>query len=175
MLDQQIPKEKGSVCFAKRVPNVCSLIKSFYMTSWRSLLGTISVYQPGLQRLFSLSINLPIIFTSNRLIAYSVKCQKGVKNAHLNFPEPDVTSSDCFFCSNNNPKHKDSFIFIYDSEKQQILTFETLIRQFFLLFLFEKMTEMININYQKSWQLFFFWLIIRLIVATVLSTCKEEQ
>ncbi len=68
----------------------------------------------------------------NRLIANSVKYQKNAKNAHLNFPESNVTSSFCFFCPNNSPKHEDSsFIFINDAEKQQILTFKTLNQQFF--------------------------------------------
>ncbi len=48
------------------------------------------------------------------------------KNAH----HPNVTSSDCFFCPNKSPKHKDSsFIFMNDTEKQQILTFKTLNQQ----------------------------------------------
>ncbi len=58
-----------------------------------------------------------------------------MKNAHLNFPEPSVTSSHCFFCPNNSPKHKDSsFIIRKETEKQQILTCQRLNQQFFLLF-----------------------------------------
>ncbi len=71
----------------------------------------------------------------NRLVVYSMKCQKSAKNADLNFPEPNVTSSNCFFCPNNNPKHEESsFNFINDTEKQKILTFKTPNHQFFLLF-----------------------------------------
>ncbi len=52
----------------------------------------------------------------------------------LDFPEPNVTASERFFGPNNSPKHKDSsFIFINDTEKQQILTFKTLNEQLFLL------------------------------------------
>ncbi len=40
-----------------------------------------------------------MIFTINRLIVYSMKCQKNAKNAHLNFPELNVTSSNCFSAS----------------------------------------------------------------------------
>ncbi len=55
-----------------------------------------------------------------------MKCQKSPKNAHLNFTEPTVTFSSCFFCPNNRPKHKDSsFIFIKGTKA---------IQQFFLLF-----------------------------------------
>ncbi len=76
-----------------------------------------------------------IIFTINRLIFYSTKCHKSAENAHLNFPEPSVTSSDFFFCPNSSPKHKDSsFMIMNDTETQQILTFKTLNQQFFLLF-----------------------------------------
>ncbi len=86
-------------------------------------------------KLFSSSINLPTVFMINRFIVCSMKCQKSAKNAHLSFPEPSVTCSDCFFCPNNSPKHEDSsFIFISDTEKQQILTFKRLNQQFFLLF-----------------------------------------
>ncbi len=64
-----------------------------------------------------------------------MKCQKSAKNARLNFPEHNVTSSDCLFCSNNSPEHKDSsFMIINDSENQQILTFKRLNQEFFLLF-----------------------------------------
>ncbi len=56
-----------------------------------------------------------------------MKCQKSAQKAHLNFPKPKVTPSDCVFCLNNSPKHNDSsFIFINDTEKPQILTFKTL-------------------------------------------------
>ena len=33
---------------------------------------------------------------------------ENVKNAHRNFPEPKVTSSDCYFCPTNRPNPKDS-------------------------------------------------------------------
>ncbi len=59
------------------------------------------------------------MFMINQLMVYSMKCQKGAKNAHLNFAEPNLTSTDCF-CPNSSPKHKDaSFIFINDTEQQQ--------------------------------------------------------
>ncbi len=49
---------------------------------------------------------------------YSMKCQKSATNANLNFPEPNETSSHCFFCPNNSPKHKNSvFIFINNTDK----------------------------------------------------------
>ncbi len=55
-----------------------------------------------------------------------MKREKSAKNAHLNFPEPNVTSSYGFFCP-NSPKHEDSsFILINDTEKQEILTFKSL-------------------------------------------------
>ncbi len=54
---------------------------------------------------------------------------------HLNFPEPDVTSLNCFFCPNNSPKHTNSsFMIINITEKQQIFTFMRLNQEFFLLF-----------------------------------------
>lgn len=37
----------------------------------------------------------------------SIKCQKIVKNAHYNFPQPNVMSSIVLFCPTNNPKPKD--------------------------------------------------------------------
>ncbi len=46
-----------------------------------------------------------------------MKRQKSVKNAHLNFPEPNVPSSDCFFCPNSIPKHKDSSCVIINDTK----------------------------------------------------------
>ncbi len=91
------------------------------------------------RQLFSL---LAIIFMKNRVTVYSVKCQKTAKNAHLNFAEPNVTSSNRFFCP-NSPKHKDSFSLINDTEKQQILTFKTLNQKFFLIF-YLKMIETMN-------------------------------
>ncbi len=64
-----------------------------------------------------------------------MKCKKRAKNVHLNFPEPNVTSSNHFFCPNNSPEHGDSsFIIINDTEKQHILTFKRLNQQFFLHF-----------------------------------------
>ncbi len=75
-----------------------------------------------------------IIFAIHQLIVYSVKCQKNVENAHLNFPEPNVMFSNSFVCPNNSPKHKESFFFKNDTKKQQLLTFKTLNQQFFLLF-----------------------------------------
>ncbi len=83
------------------------------------------------------------IFWINWLIIYSIKCQKSGENAHLNSPEPDVMSLNCVFCPNNSPNHKDSFISLYDTEKQQILTFKRLNQQFFVFFAW-KMTETIN-------------------------------
>ncbi len=72
-------------------------------------------------------------------MVYSMKCQKNVENAHLSFAELSVTSSDCFFCPNNSPEHKDSsFILINDTDKQQILTFKRLNQQFLFTFLFGK-------------------------------------
>ncbi len=61
------------------------------------------------------------------------------KHGHLDFPEPNTMSSDCFFCSNNSPKtpqkHKNSsFTFLNDTEKQQIIIFKKLNQQFCLLF-----------------------------------------
>ncbi len=54
--------------------------------------------------------------------------QQSAKNAHVNFPEPNVMSSD------NSLRHKDgSYIFMNDTEKQQILTFKRLNQQFFSL------------------------------------------
>ncbi len=38
-----------------------------------------------------ISINLPIIDSINRVIVYSMKCQKSANNAHFNVPEPNVT------------------------------------------------------------------------------------
>ncbi len=64
-----------------------------------------------------------------------MKCQKSAKNAHLNFPEPNVMSSNCFFCPNSQKHKNSSFIFIDDTEKQQILTFRTLNQQFFYFFI----------------------------------------
>ncbi len=46
-----------------------------------------------------------------------MKCQKNVKNAHLNFPEPNVMSLYCLFCLNNSPKHKD-FPFISKNDRK---------------------------------------------------------
>ncbi len=62
-----------------------------------------------------------------------MKCQKSVKNVYLNFPEPNVMSSDFFLCP-NSPKHRDSsFIIINNTEKQQILTLKSPNQQFFLI------------------------------------------
>ncbi len=81
---------------------------------------------------------------------------KSVKNAPLNFPEPKVTSSDCFFCQNNGPKYKkSSFFIIKDTEKQQILTWKRLNLQSFLLVLFEKWLKRL-INFQNCWRLIFY-------------------
>ncbi len=52
-----------------------------------------------------------------RLINYSMKCQRSAKNVRLNFPEPVVVSSDCFFCPNNNLKHKDSSFMIIMTQR----------------------------------------------------------
>ncbi len=61
---------------------------------------------------------------------------KCAKNTQLHFPEPNVTSSNCFFCPNNGPKHKESsFVMINDTEKQQIVTFQKLNQQFFTFLL----------------------------------------
>lgn len=51
-------------------------------------------------KLVSLSIDLPAIF----LISYFV--YKMVKDAHSDFPEPRVTSSDGLFCLSSSPKLK---------------------------------------------------------------------
>ncbi len=62
-----------------------------------------------------------------------MKCQESAKNSNFYFPEPNVTSSNFFFCPNNSPKHKDSsFMIINDTEKQQILLFDILNQQFLL-------------------------------------------
>ncbi len=62
-----------------------------------------------------------------------MKCQSA-KNPHLYFSEPNVTSSNHFFCP-DSPKHKDFlFNFINKTEKLQILTFKPLKQQFILLF-----------------------------------------
>ncbi len=84
-------------------------------------------------RLFSLSINLTIIFTVNRLIIYSNKCQKSGKNAHLNFPALNVMSSDCVLCPNSSPKAKPAIL---------------------STFLLEKWPKWL-IYYQNSWRLIF--------------------
>ncbi len=61
---------------------------------------------------------------------------KSVKNVHLGFSEPSVTSSECFFFwSKQQPeKHKDFIFFIVsDTEKQQNLNIKQLNQQYFLL------------------------------------------
>ncbi len=77
-----------------------------------------------------------------------------------------MKSSNSFFCPNNSLKYKDSFIFIKDTKKQQMLTFKILHQQFFLL-LFEKWLKRL-LDYQNSWQFIFYRLIIRLITAALL-------
>ncbi len=67
---------------------------------------------------FSLSIHLMIIFTISRFIIYSTKCQRSVKNANHNFPEPIVMSLNSVFCPNNSPKHKDSSFFSHEWHKK---------------------------------------------------------
>lgn len=75
-----------------------------------------------LQRLFSLSINLPIIFT----VCSGDKMSKFVNNSHHNFPKTKMVPPKCFFCPTSSPSPKDSsFTDINDSEKQQIFTLRT--------------------------------------------------
>ena len=52
------------------------------------------VFEIGLQ-LFSLSINLLIIFSINRRVVWSIKCQKILK--HQCFPKPKMTSTKYIF------------------------------------------------------------------------------
>lgn len=53
--------------------------------------------------------------------------KENVEIAHHYFPEPKVTSSDCFFCPTSSPKPKESsFTIIKDKDKGQILTFKKL-------------------------------------------------
>ncbi len=99
--------------------------------------------------------------------------QQCAKNAHLNFPEPNVMSSD------NSLKHKDgSYIFISDTEKQQILTFKRLNQQFFsLLYLKNDGINLLLIkivgNYFSIYQLIN-ELIIQLIVAVLLFSASQD-
>ncbi len=95
-----------------------------------------------------------------------------VRNAHLNFPESSVTPSNCFFCPNNSPTHKDSsFIAINNTKTQQILTFERLNQQFFFLFSFEKQLKWL-IDYPDSCRLIFYRSIRLIIVALLPTTAK---
>lgn len=65
-----------------------------------------------------LSINVLIMFAMNRLFD---------RNAHHNFPDPKVTSSNSLFCNTRSPKAQESlFVIINDKEEQQNLTFERL-------------------------------------------------
>ncbi len=57
-----------------------------------------SVMFSSFNMLFSLSIHLSIIFCINRLVVWSTKCQKMVKNVEHCFPKPKVTSSNVLFC-----------------------------------------------------------------------------
>lgn len=63
---------------------------------YHGIRNVISQYQLGLQHtIIFLSImvnfNLPIISSVNQFKALSVNCQRIVKNAYHNFPEPNVT------------------------------------------------------------------------------------
>lgn len=59
-----------------------------------------------------------IIFTINWLIVLSIECQKTVKNAHYNFPEPKMELAHFLFYSTLSPKPKDvPFRTIYWKEK----------------------------------------------------------
>ncbi len=78
-----------------------------------------------------------------------MKFQKSVKNAHLSFPEPNITSSNCFFCPNSSQKHNDSlFIIINDTKKQQTLIFVVAKLAILFTFFFFLITE--TSDYQNS-------------------------
>ncbi len=63
-----------------------------------------------------------------------MKCEKSAKNAHLNFPEQMLRLQIVSFVQTAQ-KHKDSsFIFINETEKQEIFTFKTLNQQQFSSF-----------------------------------------
>lgn len=55
-----------------------------------------------------------------------------VNNTHYNFPEPNVASSNVFFCLTNGPNLSDiQFSKIHERQKQQILEFEKLEEEIF--------------------------------------------
>lgn len=66
-----------------------------------------------------LEIKLALV-PRRRLIIFTINLvYNNVKNSHRNFPEPKVTSSNCFVC----PRPKDSsFTVINGKKKQQFLT-----------------------------------------------------
>ncbi len=60
--------------------------------------------------------------------------KKKVKNALLNVLEANVMSSNCLFCPNTSPKHKDTLFIIINTENKQIFTIKRRNQQIFLLF-----------------------------------------
>lgn len=65
-----------------------------------------------------LSINVLIMLCNESI---------SVKNAHHNFPDPKVMSSNSLFCNSTSPKAQESlFIIINYKEEQQNLTFKRL-------------------------------------------------
>ncbi len=47
------------------------------------------------------------------LMVYSIQCQKSVKNAHLNFPEPSVAPLKLLYLSKQQPRTQKLLIYYY--------------------------------------------------------------
>ncbi len=88
-------------CWSSRAAWAAAL-RLFCQTTLADVKNSLSI-QGCNWSLFSLSMDLSIIFSINRLVVSSIKCQKVVKNVDHCLPKPKVTSSNVLFC----PQPKD--------------------------------------------------------------------
>lgn len=119
------PVYRSSAHMCKCIPNHIEQRVNSCLMEWIAFLC-----RAGLQLMILLTIDSSAHCFHNELIncfIYCIKRQKIIlKNPHHSFPEPKVTSWNCWVCPTNNPKPKDSFTITGDKDTQQILTLKKL-------------------------------------------------